>query len=77
VKDCHERELVRKRRLRGQAIFEFTISPGGDVATADFTPTLPAKPAGGIDDLWHVAGYCPTKAAKTNRAGEPRQRRRY
>ena len=34
VKYCYEQELVRKRRLGGKAIFEFTISPGGDVATA-------------------------------------------
>ncbi len=34
VKYCYEQELVRKRRLEGQAIFEFKISPGGEVATA-------------------------------------------
>ena len=34
VKYCYEQELVRKRRLKGQTIFEFKISPGGEVATA-------------------------------------------
>ncbi|HEX3905638.1 MAG TPA: AgmX/PglI C-terminal domain-containing protein [Polyangia bacterium] len=34
VKYCYERELVRKRTLRGQAIFELTISRNGEVTTA-------------------------------------------
>ena len=34
VKYCYELEVVRRRRLKGQATFEFTISPNGEVATA-------------------------------------------
>jgi hypothetical protein len=34
MKSCYERELVKNRRLRGEAMFQFTISPDGLVTAA-------------------------------------------